>query len=245
MRKSTQTGGNRTGIESSRLDEEVMLEGARAASPNPGDGREIHDARVEVAREAEPVGTMPPSSSLRAARKAAKGAARVKRAAPLVDKLGERIAFERTGVRLYEALLSKLEAGGGFEGGPARADLERLRDQELSHFQLVFRAVRSLGGDPTAETPSADIVGVAASGMLSAIDDPRTTLAQSLQIMLVAELTDSDAWGILVELAKRFAERELAKQFEAARLVEAEHLDLLRTWVAASVMTKSSGREAA
>jgi hypothetical protein len=42
----------------------------------------------------------------------------------LVDKLGERLAFERSGTRLYETLLSKFDSYGPFEGGPERAELE-------------------------------------------------------------------------------------------------------------------------
>ena len=43
-----------------------------------------------------------------------------------LDKLGERLAFERTGVRLYEALISKHEALGSFAGGPDRPVAMRL-----------------------------------------------------------------------------------------------------------------------
>ena len=38
----------------------------------------------------------------------------------LMDKLGERLAFEHAGARLYEALLSKHRAYGSFDGRPER-----------------------------------------------------------------------------------------------------------------------------
>ena len=43
-----------------------------------------------------------------------------------MDKIGERLAFERTGTRLYEALVSKHEAFGSFPGGPSGAGEDAL-----------------------------------------------------------------------------------------------------------------------
>ena len=40
-----------------------------------------------------------------------------------MDKLGERLAFEHAGARLYEALLAKHRAYGSFDGGPSADDL--------------------------------------------------------------------------------------------------------------------------
>ena len=44
----------------------------------------------------------------------------------LLDKLGERLTFARTGTRRYETLVSKCEAFGSFEGGPSKAGLEHV-----------------------------------------------------------------------------------------------------------------------
>jgi hypothetical protein len=70
-----------------------------------GDERAISDIRELFAKEAEPVGSVPPPVGLQGmvstAVKAVKGA----RPTQFVDKLGERLGFERTGVRLYEGRL--------------------------------------------------------------------------------------------------------------------------------------------
>jgi len=59
----------------------------------------------------------------------------------LLDKLGERLAFERAGTRLYEALLSKHDARRTFTGGPSRDEIAHIRDEELQHMQLVNDAI--------------------------------------------------------------------------------------------------------
>ena len=67
----------------------------------------------------------------------------------------------------------------------------------------------TMGADPTAETPSADVIGVASQGLLQVITDPRTTLSQSLEAMLTAELTDNDGWETLAALADDLGQTEL------------------------------------
>jgi hypothetical protein len=62
------------------------------------------------------------AKKVRAAAKAMKG----EKPTLLLDKLGERLAFERSGTRLYEALVSKHDAFGSFSGGPSREDLEHV-----------------------------------------------------------------------------------------------------------------------
>src|SRR4029434_375002 len=83
-----------------------------------------------------------------------------------LDKLGERIAFERTGTRLYGALITKhlasINAGNDVlapaaAGETAAETLQRIRAEELEHFHMLCDAVTQLGGDPSAQTPCADV----------------------------------------------------------------------------------------
>jgi rubrerythrin len=150
-----------------------------------------------------------------------------------MDKLGERLAFERSGTRLYEGLVSKYDAYGGFSGGPSREDLEHIRQEEFRHFMLLQSAIEQLGGDPTALTPSADVHATAVHGIMQIIMDPRTTLLQSLEAILVVELADNACWEALIELAQGAGQDELARQFAEAWATEEEHLLKVRSWVAA------------
>ena len=93
--------------------------------------------------------------------------------AVLLDKLSERLAFERMGVRLYEALLNKCETLGESSPGPTLDDVKRIGTEELEHFLMLNQTITDLGGDPTVESPSADIAGVASMGIMQVLTDPR------------------------------------------------------------------------
>jgi hypothetical protein len=228
-------GTNRTGIASSPVEAQAMIEGTREASPPGGDGLALEEVRVAYSRDAVPLGTMPPPASLTGVADAAIAMMEGKRATAFLDLLGARLAFERAGTRLYEALLVKLAAADPRPEGPTREDLERLRDDEARHFVLLKRAIEELGGDPTVMTPGADVVGVSGAGWVQVLADPRTTLTEGLKTILQAELVDGEQWLMLADIALRLGHLEMAEHFRAALAEEEEHLDLVRGWVVSSV----------
>jgi rubrerythrin len=233
----TDVGLNRTGIAMSPIDSAKTIAGAKDANTGDGtDGRAFEAERLYWATQAGPVGTMPPPASLKGAIKTAIEAAEGHKATVFLDKLGERLAYERTGVRLYDALLVKLEAADVHPGGPTRAELEQIREDELRHFALLREAIEHIGADPTSITPCADIIGVAGLGWVQVLSDPRTTLSQCLDIMLVVELGDNDAWLLLSELADSLGFDGLARKFRTALAEEEEHLAQVRTWVTRAVL---------
>jgi rubrerythrin len=158
-----------------------------------------------------------------------------RKATVFIDRLGERAAFERTGTRLYEAMLAKYDALGSFEGGPTRQRLVEIRDEELDHLGMVEEAIVALGGDPTVMTPAADVVGVEGMGLVQVLTDPRTTMDQCLGALLVAELADSDGWELLANLAEAMGHEEMAQTFRDALEAEEVHLDDVRRWITASI----------
>src|SRR5690606_12038654 len=107
------------------------------------------------------------------------------------------------------------------------------------HFDLVCSAVESLGADPTAQTPCADISGVASLGLLQVITDPRTTVAQCLDAMLTVELTDNAAWELLIELARESGHDELADSFGEAYEQEEEHVITIKQGRRETVMREA------
>jgi len=117
------------------------------------------------------------------------------------------------------------------EGGPTREEIEEIREDELQHFLLLKEAMESLGGDPTAMTPCADVAAVASSGILKVLADARTTLTQCLDAILIAELADNDAWLALADLADGLGMNELGKRFREALAEEEEHLARVRGWI--------------
>jgi len=229
------TGKNKTGVARARERcEEMLRSNQEFAPPSSADGEGIAAVRKEYAAEGEPLGTLPPPASAQQLGKTAVAAIKAGHPTVLLDKLAARLAFERSGVRLYEALLDKLDAKGGVEGGPTRADLSLVLSQELEHFVLLQEAIERLGGDPTAMTPAVDVEATASRGLQALLVDPRTTFAQALEAMLIVELTDNEMWDTVVRLASGAGEDQLAMQLRSACDQEREHLSKLRVWVTAA-----------
>jgi rubrerythrin len=238
--KPTDLGPNRTGIGTSPVLAKAAVQGAADACRDPApDGEELARARAEQARGAPPVGTMAPPLSMKGVAKAAVEAIKGNSAAAFLDLLGERLAFERTGTRLYDALLVKLEGADPRPTGPTREQLEEIRDDELRHFAVLRDAIETVGGDPTIVTPSADVIGVAGSGWVQALTDPRTTLTEALKVVLAAELVDGDGWETLIEVASGLEQEDLAAQFREAALEEETHLTRVRAWVTLAVAAQT------
>lgn len=62
----------------------------------------------------------------------------------LLDKLGERLAFERTGARLYDALITKCEAMLAGDISMTINDLQQIRADEARHCMLIADAITTL-----------------------------------------------------------------------------------------------------
>lgn len=221
-------GGNRTGTALAPERTAEMQDGGDHFGPTSDGTREdLERELATIAGDSDPVGTLP------APREGSVLDPSVESHARLLGKLGERLAFERMGTRLYEGMLAKFDAHGSFPGGPTREELEEHRAEERSHFDLLCEVIEELGGDSTAVTPDADLAGVASRGIGDVIHDPRTSLLQSLEALLIAELTDEAAWDCLVKLAEQAGRGELVEVFELARSREEEHLDEVKRWISA------------
>jgi hypothetical protein len=226
----TRPGENHTGIALHPENALEMVEGTSEFGPTSSGGPELIAAnRVRVARVSEPAATMPPVPQVPLD------------LLPLLDKLGARLAFERAGTRLYEALISKYDAFGSFRGGPTRQDLEQIRAEELRHLGLAHHAILKLGGDPTAVTPTANVQIIASRGINDIMVDARTTLIEGLEAIVIAELTDHESWEHLVPLVAALGNKDLEARVRAAERTEAEHLMKVRGWLAAAAKLAASG----
>ncbi len=224
-------GSNRTGIQTSPIDIEKMIAGmdSKLAEPSPaGDESAIAELRAAYISEADAVGSVPPPATVKGAMKSGAKMLKGERPQLLIDKLGERLAFERSGTRLYEALITKCQAAGA-DAVPLE-ELKHFHDEEARHFRLVAECLEFLGADPTAQTPCADVTGVETMGLMQVVTDPQTTVAQSLHAILVAELADNAAWEELVTLARKFELNDMARQFTEAQGHEQEHLASVQKW---------------
>lgn len=232
--------GNRTGIMTNPELSIEMIEGAKQTKPSSqGDATELASVRAEYIEEAVPIGSPPVMVEVS---ENGENVGQFDGLAVLLDKLGERLAFERQGTRLYEAFLQKCESLTLEDAsGPSTEELRHICQEELEHFHLLQNAITALGGDATVQTPSADVAGVLSHGVLQVVSDPRTTIPQTLQAMLTAELVDNDGWQMLQDLAAELGQDDLEEQCRKAFEEEQEHLEKVREWLTSMTMDEASG----
>jgi hypothetical protein len=241
MSSQAQLGTNRTGIQTSPVDTKKLLTAEDELDLRfNGDASEFAEIKILSITEADRLGSVPPPATVKGKLKSGMKMMTGARPQVFIDKLAERAAYERGGTRLYDALIVKFQTTGDATSGATLEDLAKIRADELAHYHLLVAAIRKLGGDPTAQTPSADIVGVETMGLMQVLNDPRTTFADCLNAMLIAELTDVDAWNLLATIAEGIGEDDLAQQFRDALLEENHHLQMVRTWYQKSVMEQST-----
>lgn len=240
MKEEAQMGMNRTGIQMSPIDTKAMQSiPQKEGHPASGDEAAASEMRAAYISTADQVGSVPMPGTMKGAVKTGASMLTGNDAQLFLDKLGERLAFERTGTRLYDALITKIEALGD-TGTVNSADLRHIRNEEARHFMMVTKAIESLGGDPTSQTPCADVAGVEAMGLVQVITDPRTTLAQSLHSILVAEMTDNAGWEMLIAMARDQGHEQIANEFTTALENEREHLQKVQQWFEEATLGRSS-----
>lgn len=239
MDNTVSVGKNRTGLDMAPMSKDTLIDFAKQeAGRAPSETEAWVDMHQAPALEADRVGTVPVPARLKGVATTAMESLEDNRPQVLIDKLGERLAFERTGVRLYEALIRKVSAAST---GPIVdiGRLEKMRTDELEHFRLLARCLADMGADPTAMTPCADVSGVAAAGHLQVLSDPRTTVAQALNSVLMIELGDNASWELLIELVREAGHDDLAKSFGVALQTEQDHLQTVRDWLRQAVMEEA------
>ncbi|WP_311222851.1 MULTISPECIES: ferritin-like domain-containing protein [unclassified Acidovorax] len=264
----TTTGMNKTGIAANPDRAQAMAQAVQSFSPPTEiDTSAADQERLFYVAESQALGSIPRPASLIGTVKTGMAQLMGERPELLMDKVGERMAFERSGVRLYDALIVKymalaeagivlpkaaqsLQAAGDGQGGAVAAleldseepgeTLERIRSEELEHFHMLSEVMQQLGGDPTAQTPAADVIGTASAGIVQVVTDPRTTFGQSLNAILTIELVDNAGWELLIQLATRAGKEALSERFAHALAQEAQHLLIIRGWHSALLLAEDT-----
>jgi hypothetical protein len=154
----TSLGPNLTGAAVSPSAVQAMTQVADALTPfDDIDTSDMEAQKLAFIAEAEAVGSVPVPASMRGVAKG--GVARLEGGQPtiLLDKLGERLAYERTGTRLYQALILKYRAAQELAGdvlppagevladdaaGDVRARAGRERDDDADRLARVLLLLR-------------------------------------------------------------------------------------------------------
>lgn len=235
-------GMNRTGIDMSPIHSKKMMQ-VEEDIPLTTNGSSTTDLIEDYFHEnADPLGSVPLPSTLKGLAKTSLKMATGHHPEVFINKLGERLAYERAGVRIYQQLIAKCLHAPADLSPDLQLPIDRMREfcqQEEEHFDLLSDCLKKLGADPTAQTPDADASGVGASGLMKVITDPRTSISQCLQAMLAIELTDNAAWELLVKLAEDLGMKDMAEQFQNALRQEDIHLQEVRDWYEKSVRVQT------
>jgi rubrerythrin len=137
------------------------------------------------------------------------------------------------GMRLYDALIGKLDREGERTGVPTRAELIEIRDEERAHVEMLADIITELGGDPALVSPAAAREAIVLHGISGVIDDPACGFADGLEAIVILELADHEQWVCLVELAREIRRDDLARSFLTAQSNEHKHLSKMRAWISA------------
>src|SRR5690606_28364782 len=114
MENESKLGMNRTGMQMSPIEGPNQVEYA-ASQPSGPDGsgaNTLAAARAAYIQDAARVGSVPVPATGKGLVQATVGKLTGKHPEILLDKLGQRLAFERSGVRFYQAMIAKAEAAG-------------------------------------------------------------------------------------------------------------------------------------
>lgn len=149
----------------------------------------------------------------------------------LLDKLGERVAFERTGAQLYQALVNKYQDSEDKKYLPELVALERFYQQEAKHYELVEQVMHHLGGELEIFPPANDPTSSLTMGWMMLITDPSTNFLQALEIVLQAELVNHAGWELLIELAEKRDLPKVATQFQKCLDEKEIHIARVKQWV--------------
>jgi bacterioferritin (cytochrome b1) len=166
-----------------------------------------------------------------------------KNAAQVLDVLAARLTFERTGVKLYDSVIQKIERSGESRYHALVATLRKHRNEEKEHEEWLEQVIRALGGHPEETTTLAMLETEESQGIQSVILDGHTRVIEVLHALLTAELADNAGWDLLVELADDTGDRLAKAEFGKRMHEEARHLAFLREAVLRAAEVEILGRD--
>lgn len=233
MENSTQMGLNRTGTDMAPLLTKEMVSGTGMFKIGPINYDDMAAIRSSYIRLNTPVGSVPVPGTFKGVLTSGKEKLTGHNPEVLINKLGERLAFERTGVRMYEALITKCENSDSGDGQRIVdiSLLKQFQEEEAEHFLMIREAMESMGADSTAQTPDADYAGLSSLGIIKVLTEPRTSISQSLNAILAAEMADGAGWELLVDLCSEMGLPNLSSEFTRALEQEEKHLLQIKTWL--------------
>jgi hypothetical protein len=147
----------------------------------------------------------------------------------LIDVLAERLASERAGVRLYDAICTRVASA---EPAVQRMlpRLEQQRAEEQAHADWLDAQLVALeaGSIATGNTRRVTRVRLETEGLQRIADDGAATVQELFHALLLFELADDGGWELLVQLAARGDDRAAHEAFAPRREAERAHVSFVR-----------------
>jgi len=147
----------------------------------------------------------------------------------LIDRLAERLVFERLAVELYEAAILRINASADVLVRRAAPTLARIRFEEHEHASWLERALAGAGASPSVETPRSALARIETEGIARVVRDARAPLGHVVQALLAAELVDHAGWHALLDLADEAEDDDAHEQLRRRLDEESTHLHAIRT----------------
>jgi bacterioferritin (cytochrome b1) len=150
-----------------------------------------------------------------------------KNVSQVIDLLNERLAFERTGVKLYDTLLARLHLSTEPSIEGLVEQVQEQRDEEKEHEEWLEEQIRALGGTAHALSEHAVLAQAESEGVERVVrrDD---NIAHDFHALLTAELADNAGWDLLVQLADELGDSKAKKEFKKRLHEEEKHLLFVR-----------------
>ncbi|HET9753781.1 MAG TPA: ferritin-like domain-containing protein [Myxococcales bacterium] len=162
----------------------------------------------------------------------------------VVDLLNERLAFERTGVRLYDTLLARLQVSAEPSLKALAGQVQEQRDEEKEHEEWLEEQIRALGGTAHGLSEHAVLAQAESEGVERVIrrDD---SIPHDFHALLTAELADNAGWDLLVQIADEVGDSKAKKEFKKRLHEEEKHLLFVRKTLLELTRNDLSSPEAA
>ena len=146
----------------------------------------------------------------------------------VIDLLTARLTFERVGVKLYDAIIGKVQILGDAQAQRMLDQLQEHREEEKEHEEWLEEQIRALGADAHGTSEMSELETRESKGIEDVILDGDNEISHLMHALLTAELADNAGWDLLVSLADEAGDRDAKKAFKKRLHEEEEHLIFAR-----------------
>lgn len=135
----------------------------------------------------------------------------------LLEKLGEKLGYERAFLRLYESFVHKksLYAKRYLHAKSYEQKIfENFAAMKAAHCEILQTALIGLGGNPDHIVPSEDLAAIARLGIVTVFIHPHAKLKNLFHAVRIVELTGKSTTLFLIRLAYAAGAEDLANHME-------------------------------